>query len=113
MIGNTVSMFVSWSRRSSAITLLRFNLSIRVLQLCQVGGAGLGVQLHQQSIVERLRLEARDAAVGIVRIAEDDGLGGTGHLTRGHDLTVSHLAIFFLRGYFRGVDPLHAVSAFL
>src|SRR5215510_16070365 len=102
MIGNTVSMFVVGSRRSSAIALLRFNLPIRVLQLCQVGGARLGVKLFQQSIVERLRLEPRDAAVGIVRIAEDDGLSGTGRLTRGHDLTVPHLAIFFLGSYFRG-----------
>src|SRR5262245_13200968 len=71
------------------------------------------VELAEQRVVALLALELRDAALGIVDVAEHDRVGRTRLLTRGLDLAVPDLAILFFRFDLRGVDPLHAVGALL
>src|SRR5215510_14459090 len=71
------------------------------------------IELAEQRVVPLLGFQPGHAALGIVDVAEDDGISRTRLLTRGLDLTVPDLAVLFFRVVLRGVDPLHAVSALL
>src|SRR5579872_7114310 len=79
--------------------MLRLNLRIRVAQRGQIGGARARVQFRQQRVIQGFGFQLRDAALGIVDIPEDDGLGRADLLAGGPDLAIAHRAAFAL-----GVD---------
>src|SRR5206468_4314339 len=57
--------------------------------------------------------QAGDAAVGIVQVAEHNRVRRTRLLARGQDLAVANPPVLRLRPDAGGIDPLHAVGAFL
>src|SRR6186997_3301909 len=81
---------------------------IRIPDRREVGGARLGVQLVEQDVAARARLLLRDRGVGLVEVAEHDGLGRTHLLAGGLDLAVADVAALVLR-----IDPglVHALHA--
>src|SRR5258708_352786 len=89
------------------------DLRVVVLHRGEVRRPGARVQLRQQSVVPWRGLELRHAALGVVHVSEDDGLGGTGLLARRLDLAVLDLATLVLRVDASLVDALHAVGALL
>src|SRR5205807_1120756 len=64
-------------------------------------------------IVQRLRLQLRNFALGVMDVAEDDSAGWTRGLTRSYHVAVAHRAILKLRGDLTGPDALHAIGALL
>ena len=107
----------TWRRptqdRCDAIARDRLDLGVGVTQLGQIGRARPGVQLGQQAVVARAGLGLGHRALVVVEVAEDDRPGRAGRLAGGHDLVAADGAILDLGGDPRGVDPLHAVRAFL
>src|SRR5437870_4571302 len=103
------------SVRSSILDCLRSacQLGVGVANLSQVRGPGPCVQVREQAVVARLRLQFRNPAIGIINAAEDDCVGRTGLLASRLQLAVLNLPVFAL-----GIDPvlvdaLHAIRAFL
>src|SRR3989441_11444834 len=98
---------------SAPMTFRLFDFRVRVAHGSQIGSARPGVQFAQQSVVARLSLKSGDAALRVVEVAENDGLGRTGLLASGLNLPVAHQSDFFFGLDTRGVNALHAVSALL
>src|SRR5438552_10222786 len=102
--------FVAMTNRLQAASLMSCsgsrNLRVRVSNFCQIGGSRAGIQVRQQTIVAPLALELGHAAIGVVDIAENDGLRRTGLLAGRLDLAVADEPIFFFGIDFRLVDAL-------
>src|ERR1051325_388035 len=86
---------------------------IRITQRRQVGRARLRVQIGQQAVVTTAALQLCDAALRVVRIAEDDGLRRAHGLTGGDDLAVPYRSALFFGFDLRHLNALYAVGAFL
>src|ERR1051325_5064914 len=86
---------------------------IRITQRRQVGRARLRVQIGQQAVVTTAALQLCDAALRVVRIAEDDGLRRAHGLTGGDDLAVTYRSALFFGFDLRHLNALYAVGAFL
>src|ERR1700736_1999540 len=71
-------------------------LRVRVAQPAQVSGAGPYVEIFEQAVVAGLRFELRHAALGIVNVSEDDGLGGTRLRAGRCNLTVGDAPVLLL-----------------
>src|SRR5207244_4877801 len=89
------------------------DLRVGVLHRREVGGARARIELGQEGVVPRLGLERRDAALGVVQVAEHDRLGGAGLGARRHHLAVADRASLLLGRDAVLVDALHAVGALL
>src|SRR5579872_5472966 len=89
-----------------------WNLRIRIAQLGLIRGARPGVQFFQQFVIPVVGFQFRYPAVGIVNVAEDDGLRRTRLLASGDDFAVANRTILLFRLDFYRVDALHAVGAF-
>src|SRR5580700_2408259 len=90
--------------------LLQFR--IRIANRGEISGARAGVQLAENRIAAGLGFQLGHAAVGVVGIAKNDGLGGTGGFASSHDFAIANVAVLFFRFDARVVDALHAVGAF-
>src|SRR5580700_9120937 len=88
-----------------------FHLRIRIAHRCQVRGARPRVQLTENRVIALLRLQLGDAAVRVVGVAENDGLGRARRLARGHDFAVGNRAVLLFGLDARVVYTLHAVRA--
>ena len=89
-----------------------FSISrIRIAHRGQIRGARTRVQFTENRIVALLRFQFGHAAVRVVGIAKDDGLGRAGSFARGHNFAVGDWAILLFRLDARVVDALHAVRA--
>src|SRR5215472_17023978 len=94
------------------LCLLRgLEFRVRIPHRRNVGGARARIQLSQQLVIPLLGFELRNAAVGIIDVAEDNGFGGANLLARGQDVAVFDIRIRLFGGDTRGVDALHAISA--
>ena len=71
-----------------------------------VKSQGIGIP-----VVQFLLFHPGHTAVRVVEIAEDDGLGGTRLLARGHNVAIANLPAFPFGIDLRFVDALHAVGA--
>src|SRR5256714_10534234 len=95
------------------IRLGPLQFGIQILDRAQVSRARLGAEFGQQLVVALLRLEFGDAAVGVVHVAEDDGLRrarlGAGSL----NLAIAHPSPLALAIDLGALDALYAVGAFL
>src|SRR6267154_3538175 len=89
------------------------HLRIGIAYGCQIGGARAGVEFAEHIVIALLGFELGDAGVGVVGIAENDGLGGARRLARGNDFAVADGAILLFGFDARVVDALHAISALL
>src|SRR5262245_6074213 len=89
------------------------HLGVRVLDRGEIGGPGTSLELGEEPVVPRLLLGLRYPALGVVDVAEHDGLGRTGGLAGGADLPVADLSVLVLGVDARAVDALHAVGALL
>src|ERR1700722_18472967 len=85
------------------------DLRIGVAQTAQVSGSWPHVQIFQQAVVPSLRLELRHAALGIVDISENDGLGGTSLRAGRGDFAIGDAAVLLLGLDFHRIDALDAV----
>src|ERR1051326_4644754 len=71
------------------------------------------VQVLEDPVLTVILREPRDAAVGIVQIAEHDRAGRTGLLARGADIPIPDRSAGPLRFDLRFLDALHAESTLL
>src|SRR5436853_5491593 len=81
--------FVSCGNFDIRLGPLQFG--IRILHCAQISRARLRAQFRQQLVVALLRFEFSNAAVGIVHVAEDDGLCRASLSAGGLDFAVTHL----------------------
>src|SRR5947209_5075751 len=86
----------------------RFYLRVRVPHHREVRRARPCIQLAEERVVRRLRLQLRHLAVRVVEIAEDDRLGRTCLRARGGELAVLDAAVLTLRVDLEFGDALHA-----
>src|SRR5580704_6686513 len=102
---------MTFGSSSSVFRLGIADLRVGVAQASQVGCSGPYVQIFEQAVVARLRFELRHAALGIVDVSEDDGLGGTSLSAGRGDLAVGDPPILLLRFDLGHVDALDAIRA--
>src|SRR5712692_696785 len=74
--------------RGHSLCLLQF--WVRIAHLSDVRGARTRVQLSQQRIIARLRLEFGDAAIGIINVAENNRFRGARLLASGEDFSITN-----------------------
>src|SRR5215469_10871491 len=86
-------------------------LRVRIAQAGQVSGARPGVEIGQQAVVQLFGFHFRHAAVGIVGVAEHDGLGGARGLAGRLDFAFPHGAPFLFGLDLGVIDALYAVGA--
>src|ERR1700683_4706639 len=104
---------ITFGSNSSLFKLGIADLRVRIAQAAQIGGARTHVQVFQQAVIARLRFELRHAALGIVDIAENDGLRGTRLSAGWGDFAVSDAPVLLLAFDFRRTDALDAIGALL
>ena len=80
------------------------HLRVGIAQLRQIRRARARVQFREQAVVQRRGAQFRDAAAGVVDVAEDDRLRRTRLRARGRDLAVADRAIRFVRVDLHRVD---------
>ena len=93
--------------------VLLCDLRVRVAHGPEVARARLRLQLVEQAVVPVAGLQLRDAALGVVDVAEHDRLRRAGRLAGGHHVAVLHLAALVLGVDAGAADALHAVGALL
>src|ERR1017187_3659745 len=109
LIGTWVDgLFVEF--RFQALTFL--DLRVRIPQTAQISGAGPRIQFFQQTVVASLGFELRYTALGIVDIAEHDGLCRAGLRASGRDFAIGDAAVLLFGFNLDGVNALNAVGAF-
>src|SRR5712692_8990398 len=91
----------------------RFQLEITIADLRQIGGPRPCVELIQQSVVAGVRLQFRHAAIRIIDVAEDNGVGRTGLLARRLQFAVLNFPVGPLGVDAMLIDALDTVSTFL
>src|SRR2546422_922018 len=89
------------------------HVRVRVAHGREVRRARACVQLREQRVVPRLRLQTRDAALQVVHVAEHDGLARAGLLAGGLDLAVPDWPALVARVDAGPADALDAVRALL
>src|SRR5580704_11797991 len=104
---------MTFGSSSSVFRLGIADLRVGVAQASQIGGSGPHVQVFEQAVIARLSFELRDAALGIVDVAENDGLSGTRLGAGWCDFAVGDAPVLLLGFYLGGIDALDAVSALL
>ena len=90
------------------------NLRVRIPHAGQIRGPRARIQIVQQAVIARLRLEFRNAAVWIVDVAEHDRLGGARALANLYDLSVdltldTHLSYTLYFGLAQGKAVIRTV----
>src|SRR5438132_9914274 len=101
------------ARLSAMLNASLAELRVHISHCRQIRRAWPRIQLAEQRVVARLRLELRDAAVRIVLIAEHNRVCRADLLAGGLDFAVADPPILFFRLDLRFVDALHAVRALL
>src|SRR5580698_1258140 len=102
---------MTFGSSSSVFRLGIADLRVGIAQASQIGGSGPYVQVFQQAVVARLRFELRHAALGIVDVAENDGLRGTRLGASRRDFAVRDAPVLLLGFDFGCADALDAVGA--
>src|SRR5262245_36386786 len=98
---------------ASGCMSVRLDFGIGVPQRRQVRRSWPRIQLREQGVIKRLGFPLRDLARGVVEVAENDRLSGTGRLASGEDVAVADSPVLVLCVDAGLVDPLHAIRAFL
>src|ERR1044071_10268966 len=88
--------------------VLNFRIGIPELRL--ISGPRPSIQLGQQPVTQRLRLQLGHTALRVIDVAKNDRPRRTGLLAGRLDLAVAHYAILFFRRDFRLIDALDTVG---